>query len=215
MKIFGSLCGIFFLGVILFLFWWLRWQEEVAVHVDELVTQFQVLEHHWNKSSVIKSGRFKIGYKEAVASGFPFNMKVKLVKPFLRDSNGSKSFTITMPYVELVPMENTSRSFKVEYPEFADAIFKYGNMRENYYLHLSHAPELTLRKHTLRSVAVNEIGIVYPPQLVFTVDSAGRNIKIPKKFQNAGEPVWRPMFNDMRVQMDGLSRFLRSSTKGL
>ena len=215
MKIFGTLAGIFFISMILLMFWWLRWQDESQVHVDALVNNLTILERYWNATSRIQEGAFEIGYEEAVSTGFPFSMKVRLIKPFLRDTTGNKSFYINMPYVDFVPMENTSRSFRVEYPDFADAIYRFGETRTDYYLHLSQTPQLTLRKHQLRSAALNEYGITFPSSLVLTIDSKNKNFKLPMKFKVSGEPLWRPMFSDMRHQMKLFQDFLRRSMMGL
>jgi len=216
MKYFAPIGGIFFLSLIGLMFYWLYWDEDAQKEVAQVKKQMVVLERFWNDHSSVRSGKITLGYGDITATGFPFGMRVRLLKPYIRDIQGNVNFLLTSTYVDLVPDEENGGHYTIEYPADAYAALNRGSRQDVFYLHLSKIPKIEIRKSPSigKNVpAINEYGMLSPPQLAFTVDYQGNTRNYPVRMLRGDEMIWRPIFTNLRERIQYLQQLLMQGVR--
>lgn len=218
MKVFGTLCGVSFLSLVMLLFFWLEWEEEAKAHSQQLKVELERIERYWNQRSAVQQGSLSIGYAEMVESGFPFDTRIRLLKPYVRDERGSQHFIVTGSFLDFVVLPEGESHFQLEYPDEGFAYIERGSSRQSYYLHLTNPPPLYIRKRPVGGVKpslINEYGFIFPPSALFTADYNGKTMRFPLRFNATQSPLWKPMLPDMRERLGQLRGLLRRGMMGL
>jgi hypothetical protein len=213
MKVFGTLMGLAFLGLIGLMFWWLYWEAISKVHIADLKQQLVVLESFWNRQSGVRDGKLTLGYSDIAPSGFPLGMRVRLLQPFIRDTRANHSFTLTASYVDLIPESLAAQRFRIEYPADAQVIVKSGSSAKHYYLHLSALPPVFAQKVEVGGRApgaVNQYGVQFPSQLILTADTGGIVKRYPFRLMATDEVMYRPLIRNVRERLGWLHQLLKS-----
>ncbi len=213
MKVFGTMLGLLFLGLIGLMFYWLYWEEDSKVHIKDVKKQLVVLESFWNRQSGIRDGKLTLGYSDVAASGFPFGMRVRLLQPYIRDTRTDHTFTLTASYIDLIPESLEAQRFQIEYPADAQAIVKTSRSRQEYYLHLSALPSVFAQKVEVggrEPGAVNQYGVQFPAQLVLTADLDGQLKRFPFRLMATDEPMYRPLIRNVRERLGWFHQLLKS-----
>jgi len=211
-KVFGTLCGMFFLGLLGLAMWWFYWNDHSKQQVQSVKSQIAVLEAFWNKRSAVEEGRLIIGYKDISAVGFPFTMSIRLFRPYIRDKRGNHEFTLAASYLDFVPLDEKGNHYELEYPSEGQAQINADGNKLNYYLSLSQTPPLFARKVAVGKrfpVAVNQYGLQLPQKLTFTADLDGKLQRYPMQLRSTDEPLYRPLFTNMRERLGALRGLLR------
>lgn len=212
-KIIAATTGGFFLSLIFLLFAWTQWEDDSELHAEHVQKNLRKLESFWNKQSSIKNGNIKIGYSELVRTGFPFDVRIRLLQPYIRERQGSVSIALTNTFLEFVPTGDEMQPYAIEYPNDAHAVIDLGNGQKlNYYISLDELPELHVRKREVngrQSKAFNEYGVTYPDRVTVRVDRGGKLRQYPFVFTRTQEPVWRPMLSNMREMLTYVRDVLR------
>lgn len=215
-KLFGTTLGVFFLSLVLLLFYWTQWDEDAREHARHIARNVEVMERFWNQEAGAQSGRLKLGYREIAETGFPFDLRIRLLQPYVRDIRGSRSFTLTTPYLEFRATGSPDEPYELRYPIDGHAIMEDGGGKIVYYLSLSDMMPLSLRRTMLQgksSAMFNEYGLTYPETLVFKADRNGRVQRYPMRFTSTEEPLLRPMLRDMRARLERLRGLLAEDVR--
>ena len=213
MKGFGTLAGLFFLGLIGLMFYWLYWDEDSKIHIADVKKQLTILESFWNRQSGIKDGKLRIGYSDVVASGFPFGMRVRLLKPYLRDTRTNDVFTLTTSYIDIIPDNLEAQHFTIVYPAEGRAHIERGQTKKSFYLYLSNLPELYAQKVMVGNKApgaVNQYGVRFPPTMVLQIEENDKLRSVPFRPRATEEVMYRPLVRNMRERIGWLKQLLES-----
>ncbi len=216
MKLATPILGTLFLSLILLLFFWLNWNDSAKKMKLDMASQLTGLERFWNKSSTIHDGKLTIGYNEMVVRGFPFSRRVRLVAPYLRDARGGQVLTLTMSYLDIIPVpESDHPHYRLEYPNDGHAIVHHGvnGVKELFYLTI--APKPYFEVQAVASAAqpkapklINQIGAAFPTNLVFTADKEGASARYTVPTMATQEMMWRALFANMRERLAYVQQLL-------
>ena len=212
-KVIGFLIGAFFMSLLFLFAWWLVWDGRADSHAQAVEDNIVALERYWGRNG---SSNLKIHYDELVASGFPYGLYIRLLRPQVQISLGDGTrFIVSGAYVDFVPEDEDTAHYRLSYLQDASATYRTDNGSEQHdYLYMSHNPIVHVRQRG-KTAAFNELGIEYPPNLILSVDRGGRTAKLPFQFNGAPEPVWQPMPADLGAVMLRLNKMLRRSMRGL
>lgn len=209
MKLAAPFFGTLFLSLIILMFFWLSWNDSAKLAKHDVAEHLAGLERLWNKNSAIRDGKLTIGYNEVTAQGFPFTHKVRLIAPYIRDVRDGYVLTITMSYLDITPVLDADHPhYQLEYPNDGHAIVHKGvsGVKELYYLTIAPKPHIEVQAaakpdQKKSSNLLNQIGIAFAPNLVFTADKDGASARYNVPVIATDEVVWRAMIANMRDRL--------------
>lgn len=214
-QVFGTICGIIFLSLVLLLFYWTQWEEDSEAHAAHIEKNTQILERFWNQQARTQGGKLRVGYKSLERKGFPFGMKIRLVQPYLQDAGVGDTFTLTIGYLDLIPTGDENEPYELVYPRDGYAIIDRPNgQRISYYLSLSETIPLWVRKLATegrQSSAFNQFALEFSGlPVTLKIDRNNQLSTIPLNNQPSSTLNWQPMIRDARATMRSFRQFLQA-----
>jgi hypothetical protein len=212
----AALAGMFFLSLIGLFFHWVGWKEEAASAQLQITDHLTRLERYWSQKHHVN-----VRYDAIEAEGFPFDLRIRMIKPRLTVNTGNGVVMIGSNYLDFVPADDRDdHHLLYELHYMQDGYLRWQSASgqvEDYFLHLSAKPQLVLRKEPVGSKmppTFNMYGYLMPSQLSLLVTKGEKSAPVPFHLPMQQQQVmWRPMTADLITPALQLLGILQRSMK--
>lgn len=205
-QVIGFIAGATCIFALMLFAWFLMWEGDAEEHVQAVQQSINRQEKIWNRAG----GRVSLDYDELIASGFPFYMEIRLLRPNFSAVVDGRRIRIHGPYLSFIPEDDDKWQYRLEFlPDFTVSL---GN--EEYYVHLYHIPELLVHappNHLARTINTSEYGVQLPSKWLVGIEHGQKTRKVRFQYTPTEEPLWRYVPKDIRSPLRWFKALLREA----
>ncbi len=195
-QVIGFIAGSTCIFALMLFAWFLKWEGDAEEHLAAVEQSIKRQETTWNRAG----GNVSLDYDDIIASGFPFYLEIRLLRPNFSAVVDGRRMRIHGPYLSFVPEDEEKWQYSLDFlPDFT---VKLG--RQEYYIYLYHVPELLVHappNRLARIVNTAEYGIQLPSQWMVGIDKGKSSRKVRFQYTPTEEPLWRYIPKDIRAPL--------------